>query len=220
MKQTSGVASLVMLVVLLMLITSSCDPSPDLRDQRLADFAIQSMEQQARQNEHLAQQSQAVIEESEHLTEASKQLVASDAAARQELLAAQDRWNVRTDQQRAAIDTGRDQLEQERRQLAQQRGRDPIIAESIQTAGLLAACLLPLLVCVFVLRQMHRDVPDDAAVTELLVSELTSEHPRLLSDAIPKLGLEHAAPDDSVPDPAQDRPPHEPDPPPLIEPPF
>ena len=50
----------------------------------------------------------------------------------------------------------------------------------IQNFGLVIACLLPLLVSVFVIRQMQSQEPDHAAVAELLTLELTSEQPRLL----------------------------------------
>jgi hypothetical protein len=44
----------------------------------------------------------------------------------------------------------------------------------------LASALLPLIVCVYVLKQMSRSEPDDGAVAELLVSELTADRPLLL----------------------------------------
>ena len=53
----------------------------------------------------------------------------------------------------------------------------------IQNIGLTLACLLPLVVAVFVIRQMQSQEPDHAAVAELLVLELTAdEEPRLLPD--------------------------------------
>ena len=142
---------------------------PDMRDQRLAEFAKESMARQAQQNEHIARQSQSIVQESQKLAAAAEQLVTHDAKARQELVAAHDHLNTQLNQQRAAIDAGRDQLELERRQLAQQRHRDPIVAAAIQNVGLIVACLLPLIVAVFVIRQMRSDEPDDAAIAELLV---------------------------------------------------
>ena len=75
---------------------------------------------------------------------------------------------------------GRDQLEQDRREIAQQRFRDPIVAAAVQNVGLIIACTLPLIVCIFVIRRMSSREPDDAAVAELLVYELTSDRPVLL----------------------------------------
>ena len=79
-----------------------------------------------------------------------------------------------------AIDAGREQLEQERREIAQQRHRDPIVAATVQSIGLILACLLPLVVAVYVIRQMRSDEPDDAALAQLLVQELSADQPRLL----------------------------------------
>ena len=181
MKQTQRTGRTLISAVLLTLLTAiGCGPAPDMRDQRLVDFARQSAEQQARQNEAMAKQSQAVVEESQKLAEAARQLVQSDAKARTDMIAAQERLTSRLDQERAAVDSGRDQLELERKQIAQQRHRDPILAASIQTVGLIVACLLPLAVCIFVIRQMGRAEPDDAAVASLLVTELTADRPVLL----------------------------------------
>jgi len=96
------------------------------------------------------------------------------------MIAAQERLSSQLDQQRAAVDTGREQLEQERKQIAAQRHRDPVVASSIQTVGLILAALLPLIICVYVIRMMSRTEPDDAAVASLLVTELTAERPVLL----------------------------------------
>lgn len=151
-----------------------------MRDQRLAEFARESMTEQRKQNDRLADQSEAVIQESQQLAEAAKGLVESDAEARREMVASQRELNAQINQQRSAIDMGRDQLEQERRQIAEQRHRDPLVAAAIQNTGLIIACLLPLIVCLFVIRQMQYEEPDHAAVAELLMTELTSDQPRLL----------------------------------------
>lgn len=177
--------------LLMLLATIGCSPAADLRDQRLAEFAEQSVEQQAKQNEHLARQSQAVVEQSQRLAEAGRELVAQDAAARREMVSAQHDLNTQLNQQRAAIDLGRDDLEQDRRQIAGERHRDPIVAASIQTAGLILACLLPLLVCVFIIWQMGRHEPVDAVVAELLTCELVSDQPRLLPGPLWRPALEH-----------------------------
>jgi len=181
------------LPVLTLLTGAGCSPQPDMRDQRLADFAARSMQEQSKQNEHIARQSQAVVEESQTLAEAAQRLVESDAEARAELIAAQERLTGQLDQRRAAIDARRDQLEQDRRRLAEQRHRDPILAASIQTVGLLAAALLPLFVCVYIIRQLGRSDPDDAAVAELLATELTADRPIFLPGPVLRPALEHDA---------------------------
>ena len=167
-----------MCLALLMLgVVGGCGSSPD---ERLADFAEQTMTEQIKQNDRMADQSQAVVEESHQLAKAAKALVEHDAEARRELIAAQQELTSQLNGQQSAIHTGHQQLEQDRREIAEQRHRDPIIAAVIQNFGLVIACLLPLLVSVFVIRQMQSQEPDHAAVAELLTLELTSEEPLLL----------------------------------------
>jgi Na+/glutamate symporter len=83
--------------------------------------------------------------------------------------------------QQAMIQAGQQQLEQERREFAQQRHRDPIIAAAIANVGLLIACLLPLIIALYLIGKMNTQEPDHAAVAELLTTELTSDNPRLLA---------------------------------------
>ena len=183
---------LTLTVLATLLMTTGCGESPDMRDQRLVDFARESMTEQRKQNDRIADQAKAVVEESSQLATAAKELVQSDAEARRELIAAQTGLNSQLNDQRATVDAGRDQLEMERQQIAQQRIRDPMIAAAIQNTGLIIACLLPLVVCIFVIRQMKTQEPDHAAVAELLVSEMTSIRPILLpTPSIRSVGIDH-----------------------------
>jgi hypothetical protein len=141
------------------------------------------MAEQRKQNDRIADQSQAVVEESHQLAETAKALVEHDAEARRELIAAQTEMTSQLNEQQSAIQLGHQRLEQDRREIAEQRHRDPIVAAVIQDFGLAIACLLPLLVAVLVIRQMHSQEPDHAAIVELLTLELTSEEPRLLAGA-------------------------------------
>ena len=167
-----------MCLALLMLgVVVGCGRSPD---ERLADFAQQTMTEQGRQNDRMADQSQAVVEESHQLAETAKELVEHDAEARRELIAAQQELTSQLNGQQSAIHTGHQQLEQDRREIAEQRHREPITAAAIQNIGLTLACLLPLVVAVFVIRQMQSQEPDHAAVAELLILEMTADEPRLL----------------------------------------
>ena len=178
MKQMIHHRSVAMFAAVLLLATiGGCGRSPD---ERLADFAQQTMTEQIKQNDRMADQSQAVVEESHQLAETAKELVEHDAEARRELIAAQQELTSQLNGQQSAIYTGHEQLEQDRREIAEQRHRDPIIAAVIQDFGLFIACLLPLVVAVFVIRQMQSQEPDHAAVAELLVLELTADEPRLL----------------------------------------
>ena len=178
MKQMIHLRSVAMFAAVLLLANiAGCGRSPD---ERLADFAQQTMTEQIKQNDRMADQSQAVVEESHQLAEAAKALVEHDAEARRELIAAQTELTSQLNSQQATIYAGHHRLEQDRRLIADQRHRDPIVAAVIQNFGLVIACLLPLLVSVFVIRQMQSQEPDHAAVVELLTLELTSEQPRLL----------------------------------------
>jgi hypothetical protein len=178
MKQTNRPRSVVMCLALLMLgVVGGCGRSAD---ERLADFAQQTMTEQIKQNDRMADQSQAVVEESHQLAETAKELVEHDAEARRELIAAQQELTSQLNGQQSAIYTGHEQLEHDRREIAEQRHRDPIIAAVIQNIGLTLACLLPLLVAMFVFWQIQSQEPDHAAVAELLILEMTADEPRLL----------------------------------------
>ena len=178
MKQLNPIKRLTMLLTVLMPgAVTGCSPAPD---ERLAEFAQQTMTEQSRQNQRMADQTEAIVEESHQLAEAANELVERDAEARHELISAQQELTSQLNEQQSAIYTGHDQLEQDRREIAEQRHRDPIIAAVIQDIGLIIACLLPLLVAVQVIWQMQSQEPDHAAVAELLTLDLTSEEPLLL----------------------------------------
>ena len=166
------------LALALALAMVGCGESPDMRDQRLAEFARQSMAEQQKQNARIADQSKAVVDESHQLAQAAKELVNLDAQARRELLAAQSDLTSQLAQQQSVVDAKRDELEQERREIAGRRNRDPIIASAIQYTGLILGCLAPLAICAFVIRQMQSQEPDHAAVADLLIQELTK--PKIL----------------------------------------
>jgi Flp pilus assembly protein TadB len=97
-------------------------------------------------------------------------------------------------QSQAEVGRQRDELEAERRQIAQQRHRDPLIASAITTVGLVLACLLPLLLAAYILHCVQGPGVADAAVTEVLVRELVSENPLLLSPPKGRPGLERQPP--------------------------
>ncbi|WP_145181825.1 hypothetical protein [Gimesia chilikensis] len=165
------------MTILIPATIAGCSPAPD---ERLAEFAQQTMTEQTRQNQRMADQSEAIVDESHQLAEAAKELVERDAEARRELIAAQQELASQLNEQQSVIYTGHEQLEQDRREIAEQRHRDPIIAAVIQNIGLVIACLLPLLVAVQVIWQMQSQEPDHAAVAELLTLDLTSDEPLLL----------------------------------------
>jgi hypothetical protein len=136
--------------------------------ERLAEMAERNLERQAAQQARNA-------ELQSHVAEGTKRLVESDSAARKTIV--QLHRDVQSE--RFALGQQRDSLEAERREIAATRNRDPIISESIKAVGLVVACLVPLLIAFQILRRS--DEPDEnAAVTELLLSDLTSASPRIL----------------------------------------
>jgi hypothetical protein len=180
------------LFLMVLVIIAGCGDAPDLRDQRLAEFARDTMQEQRLQNERMADQSGAVVEESRQLAETAKLLVEHDAQSRREIIAVQTELTSQLNQRQAVVDAGRDQLEQDRQQIAERRYWDPIIALTLESTGLAIACLLPLVICFFVIRQMHNQEPDHAAVAELLIQELTDDQPLLLRGMFPEpTRLEH-----------------------------
>ena len=115
--------------------------------------------------------------------------LSQEAAARQaeqnreisRLVESQQALQHELDAQRGHLDQQRSVLEDERRAIAAERVRDPIIANALIGAVILAAGALPLVLAFFVLRGAHKAEPDDAALNELLVQELVADEPLLLS---------------------------------------
>lgn len=150
-------------------------------NERLAQFAEQSMREQSIQNKHMANQAVAIVEESSQLAEAAKELVHQDAQARQALLAHHTQLSLQLNSQQAKLD-------QHRQDLARQVAREPVIAAAISNVGLLLACALPLALAGLLVWQTSQQTNDDAAVASLLVHEMTTETPLFLSEpALPKL---------------------------------
>ena len=138
------------------------------RDERLVKQAETASNRQADQNREIARQNQ-------ELAQATNRLVTADAQARHETLSLQRELQA----EQAAIGQQRDELEQERRQIADQRHRDPLLAAVLTDLGLLLACLLPLVLCGYLIHGLRRE-PDDLELAELLTVELVSDSPLLL----------------------------------------
>jgi len=151
---------------------------------RLADYAQNSVDQQTRQNDQIARQNLEVTQQNRQVAQAAQKLVEADAQARQELVTAQKTLQEGLHVERLKLDEQRQGLEEDRRQLIRERYWEPLIAETIGGCGVLLACLLPLVVCVYVLRNLDTGNGDEAVLNELLVSELTAERPQLLLPTI------------------------------------
>jgi hypothetical protein len=172
---------------LVVLIAIGCSSSDD----RLVDLSQKSADRQADQNRLVEANNRQVLE-------ATKRLVEADARGRTENLELHRQIEV----ERSGVNQQRDALEHERRQIAARRNRDPIIAESIQLAAGLIAAVLPLLVCLFLLRGLF-DKPDQDALAELLIDDLVSRQPLLDHPAslnLPETGGNPRLPVESPPE--------------------
>jgi hypothetical protein len=130
------------------------------------------------------------------VAEASRQLVQADAKARGEIV------GLQRDLQQGQDDVGRqrDQLENDRRQVADQRNRDPILANAILDVGMILACLLPLILCIVVVHALRDRTQTDATLTEILIEEIASDKPVLLSNTGCKAALGHEPDREGVPE--------------------
>ena len=151
--------------IALIVLWIGCDET----DPRVAQVAMESTRRQAEQNKQMAELQQ-------HVAEGTKQLVEADSQARQKLVELQH--ELRTDQ--AEVGRQRDRLETERREIAKDRYWDSILGTSIYAGAGILACLLPLLVCCWLLWCTRDKQGTDEALAELLVEELTTDRPILL----------------------------------------
>jgi len=177
------------IVVMLMLTSIGCDEE---ENKRLAAMAERQLERQAEQNRQ-------VTELQREVAEGSRRLVEADAQARQEMVVLQREVQA----ERTEVGRQRDLLEGERRDLAVKRRLDPIIAAAITNIGLLLACLLPLVLCWYLL-QRRIEPADDQAVAEELLEDLVTDRPLLLprSENIRAIGLNESDEDSRSPDDA------------------
>ena len=150
-------------------------------DDRLRELSEQSVARQADQNKAIARQSQQVAE-------AAHELVQADARARADLIAAQQSLETSLQAERSRLDQQRENLDQDRQALAAAKVREPIIANSILSAGLLVALVLPLVICIYLLRTLGTNDPGQD-LGEVLVYELSASQPMLLPPppAFPRL---------------------------------
>ncbi len=144
---------------LVVLIAVGCSSA----DERLVDLSRQSVDRQAEQNRLVETNNRQVLESTNKLLEA-------DAHSRTQALEMQRQIAA----ERSGINQQRDALEQERRQIAHERNRDPIVAESIQAAAGLMAAVLPLLVCLALLRGWFHKTEQEV-LADVLIQELVSQ---------------------------------------------
>lgn len=180
-RSTIRLSDIAKIIAVAITFIAGCGDPPDMRDQRLAEFAQDVMKTQKEQNDRIANQSQAVVKQSQHVAEAARDLVRNDAEARREMVLVHADLVSRLDKQRSVVEEARDRLEQERREIAHRRNRDPVIARAVESVGLSILCLVPVAVSLYVIRQMTAGHADDAVVAEMLTVELARSAPKLLA---------------------------------------
>ncbi len=163
MRKTARLRLIWMALRLLAPIAIGCSSG----DERLVELSRESTNRQAEQNRLVENNNRQVLE-------ATNRLVEADAKSRTETYD----LHRQIEAERSGVNEQRDALEQERRQIAAERTREPIIAESIQAAVGLIAAILPLLVCLLLLRGLYQR-PDGETLADVLIEELVSQHPLL-----------------------------------------
>ena len=156
---------ILLIATMLILTVIGCNEN---ENKRLADMAEKHLDRQAEQNRQMSELQHEVAQ-------GTRLLVEADAKARQEIFALHR--EIQTE--RFEVGRQRDSLEDERRAIASQRHLAPIIAAAITNIGMLLVCLLPLILCWYLL---HRptEPADDRAVAEILLEDLVASKPLLL----------------------------------------
>ncbi len=150
----------------LILVATGCEQDENARIAAMAEKQLARQAEDARRASELQRE----------VAEGSRRLVEADAAARLEIATAQREMQA----ERIEVGRQRDQLETERRELAIQRRFDPVVAEAITGASIVLACLMPLLLCWYLLQQPVQPV-DDSVVAEILLEDLIIKRPLLMT---------------------------------------
>ena len=158
-------AAMIMLIVLAIGCSSS--------DDRLVRHVAESNRQQAQQNSEMAKVHREVAE-------GTSRLVDAVAESRKEMVAME-----------SDLQDQRTQLDKERRSLANERHRESILAPVLSNVGLMLVAALPLVLCWYLLHGLR--TPDED-VSEVLVQELVSDRPRMLSSLGLRQRIEQSAP--------------------------
>ena len=142
---------LLVITILVTALAAGCQSN----DERLVEM---SQRQADREAEHVRQMTQL----QQQVAEGSRRLVEADAESRKELTELQR--DLRNDQ--ATVGQQRDALETERRQIAAERRWDSVVGPAITGATILIACVLPLVLCVMVLRGLRHPQQSNDSLAE------------------------------------------------------
>ena len=137
---------------------------------RVAAVAQQAADRQAQQNEEMARLNREVAE-------GTRRLVEDGAEARRELAAIQRELQA----ERTEIGRHRDALEEERKTMARQRRTVSLLAPIITGCAVLLTVTVLGVFCWSLLFGLRREERSHEALSELLVDQLNSRHPTLLS---------------------------------------
>ncbi len=134
---------------------------------RVAEVATQAADRQARQNQELSDLNREVAK-------AHQELINEEASSRKDAMVV----HTKLVEQQAELNRQSQSIDDERRDLARQRYWEPIWAEIISDLVALAACMLPLVVCAYLL---HRSPAPGAAdeISEVLLDQLEPTAPRI-----------------------------------------
>ncbi len=160
------------LLMLMIGLATGCES----KDERLAHFAEQAVQQQAHHNDEIARQSHEVASHSRELAEAAHTLVEQDAASRRELIDAQAQFQTHMEGERRRLDEQQEQLRSEQESLARARIREPIVAQAILVSGVVLAALLPLIVTAYALARLPATAAsDEESLSDALLQELAAQ---------------------------------------------
>jgi hypothetical protein len=162
------------IVAMLVLTSSGCDEE---ESKQMVQMAEKHLERQAEQNRQMSELHRQVADGANRLVEA-------DAKAREEMVTLHRELQA----ERAEVGQQRDVLEEERRSIAAKRRWDPIIASAITNTGLVLACVLPLVLCWYLLHP-RVEPADDRAVAEVLLQDLVVSRPLLLRQTATNLAI-------------------------------
>ena len=137
---------------------------------RVVKVAQQAADRQAKQNEEMVRLNREVAE-------GTKRLVEDGAAARRELVAIQREIQA----ERTEIGRHRDTLEEERKTIARQRHTVSLLAPIITGCAVLLTVTVLGVFCWSLLFGLRREEHSHEVFSELLVDQLNSRHPTLLS---------------------------------------
>jgi Sec-independent protein translocase protein TatA len=142
---------LVLILAVMVLMTTGCDD-----DKRLAELSRQMTAQQAEQNDAMARVTQEAAEAQRRTLEAAGQTRQSTAAMQ------------------ADLQQQRNQLDKERKSLADARVRDSLLAPVLSELGPLLLGMLPVVLCLLLLKSLRDDAVASQELSEILVRELSS----------------------------------------------